>query len=49
MMKANWKRKHIKFLFISMPMPEVWDRTSKLLLLTFFDLKTTYLNLYTGT
>lgn len=32
-----------------MPMPEVWDRTSKLLLLTIFDLKTRYLNPFTET
>lgn len=32
-----------------MPMPEVWDRTSNLLLLTNFDLSTIYFNPFTET
>lgn len=32
-----------------MSMPEVWDRTSKLLLLTCFDIKTTYSTPHIGT
>lgn len=32
-----------------MPMPDMWDRKSNLLLLTNFDLKTRYLNPFTET
>lgn len=39
----------LKLLFISMPVPEMWDRTSNLLLLTFFHLKKRCLNSYTET